>query len=222
MALRRLLLFSGVIASCLYVAADFAAAILEPEYHSFTQRMVSELMASGSPTERLVDPIFFMHGVFVLAFGVGVWLAVEGKPASRLTAAFLIALGIVDLPGPIVFEMGVRGTRPVGADAPHMVFTALIVLLILLAMGASAFTRGRTFRIYTFASIAGMCVLGVVTSVQAEALVAGAAETWIGVTERAMIGLYLAWQAALSLLLLRRPEHGVSAAPDAGAALRAT
>lgn len=222
MTLRRLLLFSGVIASCLYVAPDLAAAILRPEYHSFTERMVSELMASGSPTERVVDPFFFMHGVFVLAFGVGVWLAAEGKPASRVTAAFLIALGIVDLPGTIVFEMGVRGTRPVEEDAPHMILTGLTVLLILLAMGASAFTRGRAFRIFTLASIAGMCGLGVVTSMQAEALVAGATETWIGITERAMIGLYLVWQAALALLLLQRREDAVAVAPDAGRALRAT
>src|SRR5690349_5570400 len=50
---RKSLLVCGILASLVYVAADVLAAIRYPEYHSFTSRAISELMANGAPTERL-------------------------------------------------------------------------------------------------------------------------------------------------------------------------
>ena len=57
--LRPALLACGVLASLLYVATDLLAAIRYPDYHGFRDQMISELMATGAPTERLVDPRYY-------------------------------------------------------------------------------------------------------------------------------------------------------------------
>src|SRR5205814_7725557 len=77
--LRKSLLVCGMLASLVYVGTDVLAAIRYPEYHIFTSRAISELMASGAPTERLVDPIFLLYGVLMLAFAVGVWMSSSRK-----------------------------------------------------------------------------------------------------------------------------------------------
>jgi len=64
--LRKSLLVCGMLAWLVYVGVDVLAAIRYPEYHSFTSRAISELMASGAPTERLVDPLFRVHGTTVV------------------------------------------------------------------------------------------------------------------------------------------------------------
>jgi hypothetical protein len=42
------------------------------EGYSFTSQAISELMATGAPSEAFVDPLFITYGVLALAFSVGV------------------------------------------------------------------------------------------------------------------------------------------------------
>jgi hypothetical protein len=63
--------------------------------------------------------------------------------------------------------------------------------------------RGRRFRIYTYASVAAMLVLGGLTGLVAAS--AGDGPTpWAGVLERGSIGAFLLWIVVLAVLLLRR------------------
>ena len=80
---RRFLLACGVLASIVYLGADVLAGIFFGEYHSFTSRVISELMARGAPTERLVDPLFLLYGALTMAFGSGVWMSSPRTRASR-------------------------------------------------------------------------------------------------------------------------------------------
>jgi len=36
------------------------------EYHNFRSQAISELMARGAPTERFVDPLFFLYDVLLI------------------------------------------------------------------------------------------------------------------------------------------------------------
>src|SRR5689334_1532278 len=106
--LRKTLLASGGIASILYVVTDLIAAVFYPGYHSFTGRVVSELMARGAPTEGLVDPLFMLYGVLMVAFSCGVWSAAEThRHPSRLhaVALLLFVYAVLGLFGPTVFDM---------------------------------------------------------------------------------------------------------------------
>jgi hypothetical protein len=160
MLLRRTLLVCGVLASLLYVATDVLAAVLYGEYHSFTARAVSELMARGAPTERFVDPLFLAYGVLSAAFGIGVWLSAGPRRLLRVMGGSLIAYAVIGLAGPVFFEMNVRGSGDAGDDVPHIVLTAAIVLLMVSTMATGAFVRGPRFRIYSVLTLLVFVVSG--------------------------------------------------------------
>lgn len=203
--LRRTLLACGMLSSLVYVGADVLAAIRYPEYHSFSTQMVSELMANGAPTERLVDPIFLLYGVLLVAFGVGAWMSAGQKGSLRWAAGFLAANGALGLTGPTLFEMNLRrnGAAVAEEDVLHIAATAVLSLLILLAMGIGAFAGGRRFRWFSFAMIGTLLGFAVLAGLESSHIAAGEPTPWLGITERIGIGAYLLWVAILAVSLLR-------------------
>lgn len=202
MTLRRTLLLSGVVSSLVYVAADVLAAIGYPDYHSFTSRVVSELMARGAPTERLVDPLFLFYDVLVLAFAAGVW-STSADRRLHATAGILSIYAALGLLGPTFFEMNLRGSGDPSHDVPHIVLTAVLVALMFAAMGFGAATRGKAFRIYTVATVVVQVAFGVLTARASAGLATGAPTPWVGLWERIDIGAFLLWMAVFAWAMLR-------------------
>lgn len=204
--LRRVLLVCGALASVLYLGIDFLAAVAYPDYHSYTDRAVSELMASGAPTERLVDPLFLLYGALMLAFGVGVWMS-DRRKRVRITGGLLCAYGAIGLPGPLLFEMNVRGSGgDPTADVLHIAITTVLVAFIFASVAVGASTRGRSFRVYSYATLLLMAVLGVVTAVASPQLGTVGPTPWLGLSERLLIGTFLLWVAVLALALVDSAE----------------
>lgn len=199
--LRRILLACGIAASALYVAIDVVAAIRYPGYHSFTSRALSELMARGAPTERLVDPPLLLYDVLMLAFAVGLSMSGRGKNV-QVTAVSLIAYATIGFLGPTLFEMDVRSAAgPTRADALHIALTGVMVLLILASVVAGSTIGGRRFRRYSIATLFVIIAFGALTSLAARG--ATPAETpWLGVVERICVGGFLLWIAVLAISLL--------------------
>src|SRR5687768_17915979 len=84
---RQVLLVSGILSSLVYIATDVLGGLRYPGY-SFTSQAISELMATGAPSEAFVDPLFLTYGVLALAFGVGVLREAAGlSGALRGTGA---------------------------------------------------------------------------------------------------------------------------------------
>lgn len=199
MRLQRILLGCGVLASLLYIGIDVLAAIAYAEYHSFTSQAISELMASGAPTERLVDPLFLLYDLLMLAFGVGV---IRSDRRRRVTAlgSMILAYGAIGLFGPLSFEMNMRGSPgPSTADVIHIVVTMIIVLLSVAALAIGASTWGRSFRRYSLATLVVMLASGALTSLASTGLATGEPTPWLGVAERITIGSFLLWIAVLSV-----------------------
>jgi hypothetical protein len=202
--LRQILLVCGLLSSVVYVAADVLAAVFHGGYHSFTSRFISELMARGAPTERLVDPLFLLYGALLVAFGVGVWMSPGPKRRLHLTAGLIIASAAVGFLGPTLFEMNVRGSGgDPRADVLHIALTGLLSMIILLFVASGGFALGRGFRLYSFATIAVMLVFGALTGIASRAISAGQPTPWVGALERVNIGACLLWVAVLAVLLLR-------------------
>lgn len=67
---RKVLLSCGILSSLLYALTDLLGGLRYQNYN-FSSQAISELMATGAPSERFVDPLFLMYGVLALAFGVG-------------------------------------------------------------------------------------------------------------------------------------------------------
>src|SRR5215218_6050232 len=140
--IRKLSLTCGVLSSLLYVATDVLGG-MRYEGYSFASQAVSELMATGAPSESFVDPLFITYGVLALAFGVGV--VREGAGRSRalwITGALLVGQAAIGFMGPTLFEMHQRGAGSSRGDAPHIVLTGALVLLSLLAIGFGAVALG--------------------------------------------------------------------------------
>ena len=203
MRFEKGLLACGVVSSLLYVAIDVLAAVRHGDYHSFVTQSISELMARGAPTERLVDPLFLLYDVLVIAFGIGIWRSAARKRPGHLVGGSMIAYGTLGFLGPTLFEMNVRGTGDARTDVPHIVLTGVIVLLILLMLGSGAFLLRRWFRSYSWATIALVLVSGALSGFEARHLAAGEPTPWLGALERINIGAYLVWAAVLAIALLR-------------------
>jgi len=207
---RRIFLACGIVASLLYVAIDILAAIRYPDYHSFTARAISELMARGAPTERLVDPPFLAYDVLMMAFGVGVWMSGAGRRV-HVTGGLLFAYAAIGLLGPTVAEMNVRGSGgPPAADALHIALTGVVVLLILAVMSVGASIRGRAFRLYSIATLATTVVFGVLTSFAMRGIGTGEPTPWVGALERVNVGAFLLWVGVLAVSLLRAQPTAAS------------
>ena len=190
----RLGLLAGIASSIVYIAADFIAAAAFPEYHSFRTRAISEFVAAGAPSRTLISGVLTIYNVLLLAFGVAVFMASRGNRALRITGSLLVALAALNAAAPLV-AMPMRGE---GSPFLHEVFTALTVLLILAAIGASSAAFDRRFRTYAFVTMAVMFVFGVLTGVDASS----EPTPWIGILERISIGAYLLWQIVLARRLL--------------------
>jgi hypothetical protein len=210
--LRPALLACGVLASLVYVATDLLAAVRYPAYHEFRDQMVSELMATGAPTERLVDPVLLFYDVLMVAFAAGVWMSGERR-RFRITGALLGLYGAFGLLGPTVFEMNMRGSGgDPTADQLHILATATLNLLMFAAMGFAASLRGRGFRRYTLGTIAAMIALGGLTWLAARDIPTTGESPWLGLFERVLIGIFLLWVAVLAVIL-RPPGERQSACP---------
>lgn len=203
--LRKFLLACGVLSSLLYLGIDSLAELRYGAYHNYTAQAISELGAIGAPTKELVEPFFIVYNLLLLAFAAGIWASAGGKGALRVIGALLagiVAVGLVTPP------MYLRGTGDVSRDLPHIVFTGVIVLFILLAIALGASLYGRRWRLYSWATIAILLVSGVWTGLEASRMAAEQAAPWLGVTERINIGAYLLWVAVLAVTLLRSEAAG--------------
>ena len=204
---RQTLLVCGILSSLLYVATDLVGG-LRYEGYSFTSQAVSELMATGAPSEPFVDPLFITYGVLALAFGVGVFREAAGQSrALRIAGALLIAYALVGFTGPTLFEMHPRGSGMQGGDTPHIILTGVLVLLTLLAIVFAAFALGNRFRVYSFATLAVLVVFGALTAPFGARLAAGQPTPGFGILERINIYSSLLWIAVLATALLRRPAR---------------
>lgn len=200
---RRALLTAGVFSSVLYVFTDVAGGLRYPGY-SFTSQAISELMARGAPSESFVDPLFLACSLLAVAFGVGVFLEGRVNRSLRITGALLTIYAALGATGPTLFEMNQRGAGTLQGDAPHIILTAIIALLLMLAIGIGASAMGQRFRMFSYVSLCIVAFFGALTGTFAEQLAAGQPTPDMGIIERVCIYAAMLWIAVLGMALLRR------------------
>ena len=88
-------------------------------------------------------------------------------------------------------------------DTFHIAFTFITVPLMLLVMGFSATSFGKTFRVYTIISLVMVIGFGVLTGLASPRMEADLPTPWMGVWERISIGAYMLWVVVLAIILLR-------------------
>jgi hypothetical protein len=200
--LRKAVLAGGIVAAVYYVAVnEVVGALFYPGYDPIA-RPVSELTATYAPTRPILLPLLVLFDVLMVPFWIGVWREARANRALRLTSGLMLgfrALALLAFPFPMVAD------EVLGANTIHtLIWGVLTPLLMLAGIGASAAAFGRTFRLYAVATLAALVALSALAGVQAAQVTAGEPARWFGVTERALIGVWLQWVAVLALVLLRR------------------
>lgn len=203
--MRKALLVCGVLAALIYVGSDIIAA-MRWEGYSYTAQSVSELRAIGAPTRSFLIPVLFLYALLELAFGWGVWLSAHANRSLRIAALLLIALGVLDLAGPL-FSLDLSEEVGSFVNMLHLIATAVTVILILLIIGFGAAADGRSFRLYSCATIVILIITGVWSFLEVRAIAAGLPTPWLGVRERINIYGYMLWLIVLALVLWREPPR---------------
>ena len=206
----RALLACGILSSLLYVATDILGGLLYPGY-SFLSQAISELGAVGAPSAPVVDPLFATYTLLTLAFGIGVLREATGSSrALRMTGALLVAYGSLGFIVAVVFadsnffKMQQRGAGSLATDLPHIVLTAVLVLLLLCMIGVGAFALGKRFRIYSVGTLLTLITASALTVPLAARLAAGEPTPGFGLVERIDVYSALLWIAVLATALLER------------------
>jgi hypothetical protein len=158
-------------------------------------------MAIGAPAEPLVDPLFLLYDVLMLAFGVGVWRAARGSRLLRTCAILLMARGAPGFTGPTLFPMHQRGADSGPSDLPHSALTAALVLLMLATITFSAFALGRRFRVYSFVTLGVMIVFGSISGAYGVRIAAHLPTPGCGIIERIIVYSTLLWVAVLAVAI---------------------
>ena len=206
------LLICGILAAFAYVVTDVLGALRYPGYN-FTSQGVSELMAVGAPTKDLVNSIFVVYGALAVAFAVGVLRESSGQAKLRVTGLLLLAYALAGLLGSF-FPAYPRGSGGFNDSLPHIILTAVLVVLMLGAVGFGAFSLGTRFRIYSLATLATIVALGIAAGVYGSRLAARQPTPGFGIVERALIYAFLVWAAVLGVALVRRRGETAAGAAE--------
>lgn len=225
--LRNVLLASGFAASLFYVAALVFSAARWEGYSSLDQTL-SELFAVDAPSRPIFLAFSIPYGLLSLAFGIGVlWSARPDFLASarldrrlRVAGWLLIGVGVVNQFGPF-FPMHMREVIAAGgatfSDTMHIILTIVLSVLLVSAMGFSAFAFGKGFRVYSAITVLALIVFGGLTTTMADALANNGPTPWQGLYERVNLMAYLLWMAVLAIALLRRgPERNQGSRSEGG------
>jgi hypothetical membrane protein len=92
----KALLVAGIVAVGVYAVGDLLSGLLYEGY-SYRDQAISELAAFGSPVRPLMVAAILVHGLLLVAFGVGVWRSGDRR-SLRWVGLLLVAAGLVGFP----------------------------------------------------------------------------------------------------------------------------
>jgi hypothetical membrane protein len=198
---HKFLLYSGILASMLYLGTDLLAGKLLKGY-SFSTHSMSDLGAAGSPVRTLVIVLTLAASALMIAFGAGVWQTVGTAVLPRIVALLIVGNAATGLIATLFFP-NQFGVRPVfGSPGVLLMFLSMLCFVLAMAFGAAAFHGWM--RILSIAIPAAYVLLAVLRFATA----GSSAQVMVGVQERTMAYSFLVWMITLAvyLLLLTRQE----------------
>jgi hypothetical protein len=196
----------GPLSSLLYVAMNVFIPGRWPGYDSVSQT-VSELSAIGAPTRPLWVVVAMVYTLLVVAFGWGVHLSAGQSRRLRMVGALIVvygALGVLWVLAPMHLRPALAAGGSTLSDTLHIVLATVTVVLFLAALGLAATALGRAFRVYSLATFGLLLAFAVLTFRDAPRVSMNGPTPFIGLWERANIGLFLLWIVVLAAALLAR------------------
>lgn len=200
---QKFLLFSGVIASLLYIAMNVFIPPLYEGYNWVTQT-VSELSAVDAPTRPLWFVLGIVYTLLIAAFGWGVFRSAGQKRTLRLVGILLIINGLIGLTWSPMHQREVlaAGGGTI-TDTWHLVMATVTVLLMFFSIGFGAVTFGKGFRFYSIVTILVFVVFGILTFSEAPNVDKNGSTPYIGLWERINIAAFMTWILVFANILLK-------------------
>ena len=212
--LRRFLLFCGVLASLLYIAMNIFIPILDKGYDWVTQT-VSELSAIDAPTRSVWFPLGIVYTLLLVAFGLGILKTARERRSLRIVGIFMILQGAFGLAWSPMHQREVLAAGGgTFTDTWHIVMSILTVLLMFLSIGFGANAFGKSFRIYSIATIFVFIVFGVLTFSEAPNIDKNLSTPFIGLWERINIVAFMIWLLVIAIMLLQKEKKILLRTPE--------
>lgn len=200
---KNYFIYCGVIGTFLYIMMNIFVPMLWNEYNSLYQT-VSEISAIDAPTRYVWLPLGFIYGVLMVFFGIGVVKSARKKHALKISGYLLIVYAFLSLYWPPMHQREILaaggGTL---TDTLHLVWAAISVLFMFLAIGFGAAAFGKGFKIYSISTILFLLIFGIMTSMEAGNVAKDLPTPWIGLWERGNIAVFLLWICSLTIIISR-------------------
>ena len=206
---QKLLIACGILSPLLYLGTDWFAGKMLQGY-SFTAQSISELSADGSPTRLLVISLTLVAGLFMIAFGVGVWQVTDQALLPRIVSGLVIGNVVTGLVATIFFPTHF-GERPIfGSTGVILMFFSVLFFVLAMIVGALAFSGW--LRILSIAIPSTYIFLAVLRFATATRSSTGEVVSLVGEQERIMSYSFLFWVMALAIYLLLLITKGADSA----------
>lgn len=214
----KALLVAGIASVVVYGLGDVVAGLLYEGY-SYRDQAISELAAFGSPVRPLMVAVILVHGLLLLAFGVGIWRSADRR-SLRWVGLLLMTVSVVGLPTHTVFAMSSRWMEGGFNDTMHIILSAVFSLFVFGAVVLSAVAYRGWFRLYSIATLLVLIGFGGAASIAIQGIDQNST-LWAGGFERINAYAYLAWLVVLAVTVMRR-SLGHDTAETGGTAVEAT
>ena len=201
---RNGLLVTAIASVVVYGIGDLASGLLYDGY-SFRDQWISELTAFGSPVRPLMVTAILVHGLLLMAFGVGIWRFAYRR-SLRWVGLLLIVAGVIGLPTHTVFAMSSRWMESGFNDTMHASLSIAFSLVVFVALALSAVAYSGWFRLYAIATIPILVGFGVASSVALQGIEQNFTP-WAGGFERINAYSYFAWLVVLAITVRRSLEQ---------------
>jgi hypothetical membrane protein len=198
---NKVLLMAGIAAVVVYVIGDLFSGLLYDGYR-YLDQAISELSAFGSPVRPLMVTVILIHGVLVLAFGIGVLRASRRRSLSCV-GGLLIAMGVVGFPTHTVWAMTSRDMEAGFNDRMHIILSAVFSALVIAAIALSAVAYRGWFRLYSLGTIAVVVGFGMASAFAIQGIEQNDTPL-AGGFERINAYAYFAWLILLAVTVMRR------------------
>jgi hypothetical membrane protein len=201
---RRVLLVGAIASVIVYGLGDLVSGLLYDGY-SYKDQWISELSAFGSPVRPLMVAAILVHGVLLIAFGMGIWQFADRK-SLHWVGLLLVVAGVIGLPTHTVFAMSSRSMTAGFNDTMHASLSFAFGLVVFVAVALSAVAYPGRFRLYAIATIPILVGFGAASSMAIEGIEQNFTP-WAGAFERINAYSYFAWLIVLAVTVHRSLDH---------------
>ena len=208
----RPLLVLGALGPWVYVLALVVGPLLWTSYSSYGES-VSTLTSRGAPNQVVIEPLFALYNVALIAFAVASRRVLPRRPRAAVGPAALAGAGALGLLL-FLFPQDPWGAPVTAVGEGHIAISGLLAFLFLVGLfgfwrttagspGWAWFSRGTVAFFVAGIALGAFGAVSVTTP-------------YAGLAERASIGTFLLWTELASLALLAmvsRPSRSVQEAP---------